>query len=119
MVRRPRESRSRRRFPEDGCDPGEAPMTARLLPGVRQRRGDPMWSRRGSAPMRSTLDDFAHRAADRMGPDTFCSITMDDDVTTQQVASNDPRAAAVDQVETQTGDGPCLVAMKQLSAVLV
>ena len=69
--------------------------------------------------MRSTLDDFAHRAADRMGSDTFCSITMDDEVTVHQVASNDPRAAAVDQVEARTGEGPCILAMKQLSAVLV
>ena len=69
--------------------------------------------------MRSTLDDFAHRAADRMGRNTFCSVTMDDESTVQQVASSDPRAAAVDQVETRTGEGPCIVAMKQLSAVLV
>ncbi len=69
--------------------------------------------------MRSTLDDFARRAADRMGPDTVCSVTMDDEATVQQVASNDPRAAAVDQVETRTGEGPCIVAMNQLSAVLV
>lgn len=69
--------------------------------------------------MRSTLDDFAFRAADRMGTDTFCSVTMDDDATVRQVASNDPRAAAVDQVEAETGEGPCIDAMKHLSAVLV
>ncbi len=69
--------------------------------------------------MRSTLDDFAHRAADRMGQDAYCSVTMDDESALAQVASSDPRAAAVDEVETRTGEGPCILAMKQLSAVLV
>jgi hypothetical protein len=69
--------------------------------------------------MRSILDRYAQGASERLGPGTFCSITLQDGESLLQVGSNDPRAAACDRLETELADGPCIQAMKQLFAVLV
>lgn len=67
--------------------------------------------------MQAELDALAEEAAAHLGPGTFCSITLRRGETSAQVASNDPRAAACDQVEVVTDGGPCLLAMEQLSGV--
>jgi hypothetical protein len=69
--------------------------------------------------MVTVLDQFAQRAADRLVGPTFCSLTLADHGFLRQIASNDPRAAACDRVETLEGDGPCIVAMKRLHSVYV
>lgn len=69
--------------------------------------------------VREILDRYAQGAADRLGPDTFCSITIKDRESLLQVGSNDPRAAACDRLETEIGDGPCILAMDQLFGVVV
>lgn len=69
--------------------------------------------------MHTTLDDLALRAAQHMGPGTCCSITVKDGPALHQVGSSNPRAAAVDQVEVRAEHGPCVLAMEQLSGVLV
>jgi GAF domain-containing protein len=65
------------------------------------------------------LDDLAVRAAQHMGPGTGCSITLKYGAALHQVGSSSPRAAAVDQVEVEAEQGPCVLAMEQLSGVLV
>ena len=67
----------------------------------------------------STLDQYAQGAAERLGSGTFCSVTIFDRGSLFQVASSDPRAAACDQVETRDSAGPCILAMEQLSGVLI
>lgn len=69
--------------------------------------------------MREILDRYAEGAAERLGPDTFCSITIKDHGSLMQMGSNDPRAAACDRLETELGDGPCILAMDQLFGVVV
>jgi hypothetical protein len=69
--------------------------------------------------MSTVLDQFAERAAERLGGPTFCSITLSDHGFLRQIASTDPRAAACDQIETLEHDGPCIVAMKRLHSVYV
>jgi hypothetical protein len=69
--------------------------------------------------VRDILDRYAQGAVDRLGPGTFCSITIRDGGSLMQVGSNDPRAAACDRLEVQEGDGPCIAAMQELSGVVV
>jgi hypothetical protein len=69
--------------------------------------------------VRDILTRFAQRAAERLGPDMRCSITLQDGADPFQAAANDPRAAACDQVEAQAGSGPCTLAMEQLFGVVV
>lgn len=71
------------------------------------------------AAMQTTLDQYTQGAADRLGVGTFCSVTISDGGSLSQVASNDPRAEACDQVEVREGAGPCIQAMDQLHGVLV
>jgi hypothetical protein len=71
------------------------------------------------AVMTSILEQYAQGAADRLGGRTFCSLTMSEAGRLSQVASNDPRAAACDQIETRQRDGPCILAMKYLHSVLL
>jgi hypothetical protein len=69
--------------------------------------------------VREILDRYAEGAAQRLGPDTYCSITLQDGDTVLQVGASDPRAAACDQVEVEVGGGPCVLAMDQLFGVVV
>jgi hypothetical protein len=69
--------------------------------------------------VRDILDRYAAGAAERLGPDTFCSITLKDRDSLLQVGSNDPRAAACDTLETELREGPCILAMDQLYGVVV
>ncbi len=69
--------------------------------------------------MPSVLDSYAQGAAERLGGRTVCSLTTIDSGSLFQVASNDPRAAACDQLETREGAGPCITAMARLYSVLI
>jgi len=69
--------------------------------------------------MTSILEQYAHGAAERLGGRTFCSLTLSDHGALHQIASNDPRAAACDQIETREQDGPCIVAMARLHSVYI
>lgn len=69
--------------------------------------------------MRDILERYAHGAAQRLGPDTFCSITLQQHDDLFQVASSDVRAAECDRVETDERRGPCILAMSQLHSVVV
>ncbi|MCU1431678.1 MAG: hypothetical protein JWP95_783 [Actinotalea sp.] len=72
-----------------------------------------------SDPQNHVLDDFAKGAADRLGPDTHCSITLMSAQVLTYVGSSDDRAERCDAVEVAAGEGPCVTAMEQLSGVLV
>jgi hypothetical protein len=78
-----------------------------------------MATKQEASVMQDLLDRYARGATERLGPDTFCSITLQGPHGLHQVGSNDPRAAACDQLETQDGRGPCILAMQQLSSVVV
>lgn len=69
--------------------------------------------------MRTYLDDHAVRAAAGIGPGVQASITVRHHGATVRVASSDGRAAACDQVEARTEDGPCIIAMSGLDPVVV
>jgi hypothetical protein len=69
--------------------------------------------------MQATLDRYAAGAVARLGPGTFCSLTISAGETVSQVASNDDRAAACDRVEIRERAGPCLTAMGQLYSVVI
>ncbi len=69
--------------------------------------------------MAAALDQYAQGAAERLGGPTFCSLTLGDHGFLRQIASNDPRAAACDRVETREHDGPCIVALKRLHSVYI
>jgi GAF domain len=69
--------------------------------------------------MASTLDRYAQGAADRLGGRTVCSLTLNDHGSLRQIASNDPRAEACDQIEVRDQDGPCVEAMATLHSVYI
>jgi len=69
--------------------------------------------------MASVLDRYAQGAAERLGGPTFCSLTLSDHGSLRQIASNDPRAEACDQVEIRDQDGPCILAMASLHSVYI
>ncbi|MBX9244455.1 GAF domain-containing protein [Actinotalea ferrariae] len=69
--------------------------------------------------LRSTIDEYAQAAAERLGPDTYCSITLKHHGELRYVGSSDERAARCDQVEVAAGEGPCVTAMEVLHGVLV
>ena len=69
--------------------------------------------------MSSILDQYAQGAAERLGGPTFCSLTISEHGSSRQIASNDPRAEACDQIETRDEDGPCIVAMASLHSVYI
>ncbi|GEA86118.1 GAF domain-containing protein [Cellulomonas cellasea] len=69
--------------------------------------------------MQATLDQFAARAVTRLGEGFRCSVMLRRGSRLDQVASNDPGAAACDQVEVREGSGPCVTAIDQLHAVVV
>lgn len=65
------------------------------------------------------LAGHARAAADALGPDTHCSITLRRGGVLASVGSSDERAGHCDGVEVRTGEGPCVTAMEHLSGVLV
>jgi hypothetical protein len=67
----------------------------------------------------SILDEYAQGAAERLRGRTFCSLTVSDHGSLRQVASNDARAAACDQVEVRDKAGPCIMAMDSLHSVFI
>lgn len=69
--------------------------------------------------MQATLDKFAARATIELGVTTHCSLILRTPSSADQVASNDFRAAACDQLEARDGRGPCITAIEQLSSVVV
>jgi GAF domain-containing protein len=65
------------------------------------------------------LDGYAEVAAERLGPDAHCSITLRHRGHLTYVGSSDERAERCDAVEVRVGDGPCVTAMDVLSSVLI
>ena len=72
-----------------------------------------------SDPANHALDSWAKAAADRLGRETHCSITLRRGGLLTYVGSSDERAERCDAVEVRAGAGPCVTAMNQLSGVLV
>lgn len=70
-------------------------------------------------PLHHVLDDFAAGAADRLGEDTHCSITLLRGGTLAWVGTSDDRAGRCDAVEVEVRDGPCVDSMERLSGVIV
>jgi GAF domain-containing protein len=54
------------------------------------------------------LDDLARLAADMVGPQASCGVTTHRDGHPLTVASSDPRAEQVDEVQYEDRQGPCL-----------
>ncbi|WP_199421767.1 GAF domain-containing protein [Actinotalea solisilvae] len=69
--------------------------------------------------MQTDIDEYARGAAARLGPSTFCSITLRYHGELGFVASSDERAKQCDMVEVRAGEGPCVEAMRTLQGVLV
>ncbi|WP_454048699.1 GAF domain-containing protein [Cellulomonas sp. Marseille-Q8402] len=69
--------------------------------------------------MQATLDRYAAGASDQLGFAISCSLMLRTGSAIDQVASNDPSAAACDQVEAREGAGPCISAIEQLSSILI
>jgi hypothetical protein len=69
--------------------------------------------------MASILDRYAQGAADRLGGRTVCSLTLNNRGSLRQLASNDPRAEACDQIEVRDQSGPCVEAMATLHSVYI
>ena len=69
--------------------------------------------------MGTFLDDLARLAATVLTPPASCGITLAQDHLPLTVASSDPLAAHVDEVQYGEDQGPCLQAMRTGTAVLV
>lgn len=65
------------------------------------------------------LAEYARGAADRLGPDTHCSIVLRSGERVAYAGSSDPRAEGCDEVEVRAGEGPCITALQHLSGILV
>jgi len=65
------------------------------------------------------LKEFAWHAAATLGWSSSCSITMDVDGQARRSASSDMFAATCDDVEVDTGAGPCIDAMAHARVVVV
>lgn len=65
------------------------------------------------------LDGHAKGAADKLGPDAHCSITLRYRDRLTYVGSSDERAERCDAVEVRFGSGPCVTAMDELRGVLI
>lgn len=65
------------------------------------------------------IDEYARHAAARLGPDTYCSITLRHRGELGYVASSDERAMQCDLVEVDAGEGPCVEAMRTLQGIIV
>jgi len=69
--------------------------------------------------MTADVQQILTDAAERIGGATSCSIILRMELGLRRVASSDPRAAACDDAEVAERGGPCVVAMDQLSGVIV
>jgi hypothetical protein len=69
--------------------------------------------------MTDRLEPLLREAAARIGTESSCSVILRLDGTLSRVASSDERAAACDDAEVAERAGPCVLALDQLSGVLV
>jgi hypothetical protein len=69
--------------------------------------------------MSSRVDTILRDAATRIGSQTSCSVILRHAGGLTRVASSDERSASCDEVEVSERGGPCVLAMDQLSGVLV
>ncbi len=69
--------------------------------------------------MGADVQEILDAAADRIGGATSCSVILRAALGLRRVASSDDRAAACDDAEVAERGGPCVLAMDQLSGVIV
>ena len=69
--------------------------------------------------MTTDLQQILTGAAEQIGAATSCSVIVRMELGLRRVASSDPRAAACDDAEVAERGGPCVLAMDQLSGVIV
>lgn len=69
--------------------------------------------------MTNPIDAILQEAAARIGASTSCSVIVRQAGGHRRVASSDERSAACDDAEVREGRGPCILAMDQLSGVIV
>ena len=69
--------------------------------------------------MATDLEEILADAAERIGGATSCSVILRMELGLRRVASSDTRAAACDDAEVAERGGPCVLAMDQLSGVIV
>jgi GAF domain-containing protein len=65
------------------------------------------------------LQQILTDAAARIGAGTSCSVIVRLETGLRRVASSDERSAACDDAEVDERSGPCVLAMDQLSGVIV
>lgn len=73
----------------------------------------------GVSAMTADVQQVLTDAAERIGGATSCSVILRMAQGLLRVASSDPRAAACDDAEVEERGGPCVLAMDQLSGVIV
>lgn len=61
----------------------------------------------------------ARGAAERLGPDTYCSIVLRSGERLAYAGSSDERAERCDRVEVEAGEGPCVTSLQHMAGVLV
>lgn len=69
--------------------------------------------------MSSRVDAILRDAATRIGSQTSCSVILRHAGGLTRVASSDDRSASCDELEVSERGGPCVLALDQLSGVLV
>lgn len=75
--------------------------------------------RAGVDHMTADVQQILAEAAGQIGGATSCSVILRLDQTLRRVASSDLRASACDDAEVAERGGPCVLAMDQLSGVIV
>lgn len=69
--------------------------------------------------MTADVQEILDAAAERVGGATSCSVILRMAQGLRRVASSDERSAACDDAEVAERGGPCVLAMDQLSGVIV
>ncbi len=69
--------------------------------------------------MTNPIDEILQQATHRIGAQTSCSLIVRQAGGHRRVASSDARSATCDDAEVREGRGPCILAMDQLSGVIV
>ena len=65
------------------------------------------------------LSRYAAEALSRAGRPVLCAVTVTRRKKPAATAASDPEAFAMDEIQNEAGDGPCLAAMRELRTIYV
>lgn len=89
-------------------------------PAARRARVAPLYELlAGSNTLDELLTELARSAVDEIDRELSCGLTAKVEGTALTIASSDDLAAALDQVQCEAGDGPCLTAIATATTVEV